>query len=215
MAEPYYEDALSTLLQTLKFPQIPNRDGEPGDWVYTRRREMQEILPGLYLGPYAAATKSKLPVLLEHGITHILCITQAPEAALIKPNFPDRFQYLVLDIADNAMENIIRHLPTVKNFIDACLQAGGRVLVHGNAGISRSAALVIGYLMETYGLRYRTAYHYVQERRFCISVNDGFASQLKAYESIFTARIQMQQNASENLQLGTKRPLEEEEMEPD
>ncbi|XP_041469719.1 serine/threonine/tyrosine-interacting protein B-like [Lytechinus variegatus] len=207
------EDTLSTLLQTLKFPQIPTSDEEPRDWVYTRRREMQEILPGLYLGPYAAAQRSKLPVLLEHGITHVLCIRQAPEATIIKPNFPDRFQYLVLDVADNALENIIRHIPTVKGFIDSCLQSGGRILVHGNAGISRSAALVIGYLMETYGLKYRIAYRFVQEKRFCISVNDGFASQLKEYEAIFTARMQVHSGMTERLDL--KRPLDDEEMEPD
>lgn len=30
------------------------------DWQYPMRREMQEILPGLYLGPYSAATKSRV-----------------------------------------------------------------------------------------------------------------------------------------------------------
>lgn len=30
------------------------------DWQYSMRREMQEILPGLYLGPYSAATKSRV-----------------------------------------------------------------------------------------------------------------------------------------------------------
>lgn len=37
-------------------------------------------------------------------------------------------------------------------FIDEGINSGGQVLVHGNAGISRSAALVLAYLMETYGL---------------------------------------------------------------
>jgi hypothetical protein len=33
-------------------------------------------------------------------------------------------------------------------FVHSALQGGGRVLVHSNAGISRSAALTIGYIME-------------------------------------------------------------------
>lgn len=62
------------------------------------------------------------------------------------------FSYLVLNIADSVTENIIHHFPTVKRFIDECHLNGGKVLVHGNGGISRSAALAIGYIMEKYEL---------------------------------------------------------------
>ena len=58
----------------------------------------------------------------------------------------------MLNIADVATENIIQHFQKVKTFIDDGLMSGGQVLVHGNAGISRSAALVLAYVMETYGL---------------------------------------------------------------
>lgn len=58
-----------------------------------------------------------------------------------------------------------------KEFIDGSLQNGGNVLVHGNVGISRSAAFVITYIMETFGMKYRDAFAYVQERRFCINPN--------------------------------------------
>ena len=61
-------------------------------------------------------------------------------------------RYLVLDIADTATENIIHHFQQVKAFIDEGLNSGGQVLVHSNAGISRSAALVLAYVMESYGL---------------------------------------------------------------
>lgn len=62
------------------------------------------------------------------------------------------YRYLVLNIADTATENIIQHFQKVKVFIDEGLNSGGQALVHGNAGISRSAALVLAYVMETYGL---------------------------------------------------------------
>jgi hypothetical protein len=32
---------------------------------------------------------------------------------IVKPNFPEHFSYLVLDIADHHLENIIAHLPRV------------------------------------------------------------------------------------------------------
>uniref|UniRef100_A0A8C6KKX3 Serine/threonine/tyrosine interacting protein n=1 Tax=Nothobranchius furzeri TaxID=105023 RepID=A0A8C6KKX3_NOTFU len=200
----------------LQFPDLPSSKEELLDWAYPMRREMQEILPGLYLGPYSAAMKSKLPILERHGITHVVCIRQDIEANFIKPNFPHRFRYLVLDIADNPVENIIRFFPT-----QSCFAPPGKVLVHGNAGISRSAALVIAYLMETFGMKYRDAFSYVQERRFCINPNVGFVHQLQEYEAIYLAKLTiemmspMQLGRSFSLQAGMpgsrKRSLEEDE----
>uniref|UniRef100_A0A8C4QJ39 Serine/threonine/tyrosine interacting protein n=1 Tax=Eptatretus burgeri TaxID=7764 RepID=A0A8C4QJ39_EPTBU len=163
----------------LQFPALPAGKAEDiGEWTYTMRREMQEIVPGVYLGPYSAAMKSKLHVLESRGVTHVVCVRQDIEANFVKPNFPERFRYLVLDIADSPLENIIRYFPVTKDFIDDCLQAGGKALIHGNAGISRSAALVIAYIMETFGLKYREAFLYLQQRRFCINPNAGFVNQL-------------------------------------
>ncbi|CAG02339.1 unnamed protein product, partial [Tetraodon nigroviridis] len=233
----------------LQFPSLPVTKEELLDWAYPMRREMQEILPGLFLGPYSAAMKSKvkpsqhfisgsstksfvsffffsfvfifnqLPILETQGITHIVCVRQDIEANFIKPNFPHTFRYLVLDIADSPVENIIRFFPTTKEFIDSCLATGGKVLVHGNAGISRSAALVIAYLMETFGIKYRDAFSHVQERRFCINPNVGFVHQLQA--TIYLAKLTikmmapMQLGRSFSLQAGVagsrKRSLEEDE----
>uniref|UniRef100_A0ABK0LBG6 Serine/threonine/tyrosine interacting protein n=1 Tax=Rattus norvegicus TaxID=10116 RepID=A0ABK0LBG6_RAT len=159
----------------LEFPSLPQCKDDAEEWTYPMRREMQEVLPGLFLGPYSSAMKSKLPILQKHGITHIICIRQNIEANFIKPNFQQLFRYLVLDIADNPVENIIRFFPMTKEFIDGSLQNGGKVLVHGNAGISR-----------------RDAFAYVQERRFCINPNAGFVHQLQEYEAIYLAKLTIQ-----------------------
>ncbi|XP_011053464.1 PREDICTED: serine/threonine/tyrosine-interacting protein-like isoform X2 [Acromyrmex echinatior] len=92
-------------------PEIPNIPWveRPKEWTYTMRRNMQEVVPGVFLGPYSAASRSKLQSLLDHGITHIVCVRHAIEANLIKPNFPNSFKYLVLEIADTITENIIQH----------------------------------------------------------------------------------------------------------
>ncbi|XP_011161895.1 serine/threonine/tyrosine-interacting protein isoform X1 [Solenopsis invicta] len=157
------------------------------EWTYTMRRHMQEVIPGVFLGPYSAASRSKLQSLLHHGITHIVCVRHTIEANLIRPNFPNNFKYLVLEIADTKTENIIQHFKRVKIFIDEALNMGGRVLVHGNAGISRSAALVVAYIMETYEISQMHAYSLVQQRRFCIKPNEGFMTQLSEYEPIYQA----------------------------
>uniref|UniRef100_A0A8C7MXW1 Serine/threonine/tyrosine interacting protein n=1 Tax=Oncorhynchus kisutch TaxID=8019 RepID=A0A8C7MXW1_ONCKI len=176
----------------LQFPSLPASKDDLLDWAYPMRREMQEILPGLFLGPYSAAMKSKLSVLERQGITHMVCVRQDIEANFIKPNFPHKFRYLVLDIADNPVENIIRYFPMVSFsmwWIMSHSISVGKVLVHGNAGISRSAALVIAYLMETFGIKYRDAFSHVQERRFCINPNVGFVHQLQEYEAIYSAKL--------------------------
>uniref|UniRef100_UPI00358F433B serine/threonine/tyrosine-interacting protein n=1 Tax=Myxine glutinosa TaxID=7769 RepID=UPI00358F433B len=159
----------------------------------------KEIVPGVYLGPYSAAMKSKLHVLESRGVTHVVCVRQDIEANFVKPNFPERFRYLVLDIADSPLENIIRYFPVTKDFIDDCLQAGGKALIHGNAGISRSAALVVAYIMETFGLKYREAFLYLQQRRFCINPNAGFVNQLQEYEAIYLARLTIQKLAAQDM----------------
>ncbi|CAB1334833.1 unnamed protein product [Coregonus sp. 'balchen'] len=116
--------------------------------------------------------KSKLSILERQEITHLVCVRQDIEANFIKANFPHKFRYLVLDIADNPVENIIRYFPMTKEFIDGCLASG-----------------VIAYLMETFGVKYRDAFSHVQERRFCINPNVGFVHQLQEYEAIYSAKL--------------------------
>lgn len=125
------------------------------DWKYPMRRNMQEIIPGVFLGPHSAASTSHLDNLINNGITHIICVRQDIEANFIRPHFLDKFKYLTLDIADSVNESIIPHFTKVKEFIEECLVLGGKVLIHGSSGISRSAALVLAFIMEKYKMSFR------------------------------------------------------------
>lgn len=42
---------------------IKNDFQEAHDWTYSKRREMQEIVKGLFLGPYSVAVRSKVTFL--------------------------------------------------------------------------------------------------------------------------------------------------------
>ncbi|KAJ7459696.1 phosphotyrosine protein [Mycena latifolia] len=161
----------------------------PGDveWRYEMRRECQEILPGLLLGPFVAS--KSLETLKSLGITHIVCIRDAKEAFSVRPRFPDQFLYLTLDVEDNEEQNLIRLFPAAKTFIDTAISQGGRVLVHCNGGISLSPAFVVMFVMQHYQLSWEDALHMVQNRRYCISPNGGFLTQLKEYEAIYRASI--------------------------
>ncbi|KAI0916982.1 hypothetical protein AcW1_007706 [Taiwanofungus camphoratus] len=161
----------------------------PGDveWTYEMRRQCQEILPNLLLGPLQAS--KSLDTLQSLGVSHIVCIRDAKEAFSVRPRFPDSFQYMVLDVEDSEEQNLIRLFPQAKNFIDQAIAQGGRVLVHCNGGISLSPSFVVMYVMQHYQLSWEDALHLVQNRRYCISPNGGFLTQIKEYESIYKASL--------------------------
>lgn len=48
------------------------------DWRYEMRRQAQEILPNLFLGPFQPS--NQLSILQSLKITHILCIAESREA---------------------------------------------------------------------------------------------------------------------------------------
>ena len=67
-----------------------------------------------------------------------------------------------------------------KTFIDDALADPGRkVLVHCNGGISLSPAFVVMFVMQYYHISWEEGMHLVQNRRYCISPNVGFLTQIK------------------------------------
>lgn len=66
---------------------------------------------------------------------------------------------------------------------DYVRRTGGKILVHCEAGISRSPTICMAYLMKTKKLRLDEAFDYIKQRRSLISPNFGFMGQLLQYES--------------------------------
>lgn len=57
------------------------------------------------------------------------------------------------------------------------------VIVHCAAGVSRSASIVIYYLMKRYGYSYQAALSYLKSKRSIVSPNLSFATQLMSYQA--------------------------------
>ena len=55
------------------------------------------------------------------------------------------------------------------------------VLVHCNAGVSRAAAIVIGFLMNSEEISFTSAFSLVKNARPSICPNAGFLEQLRTY----------------------------------
>uniref|UniRef100_A0A8D2DVB7 Tyrosine specific protein phosphatases domain-containing protein n=1 Tax=Sciurus vulgaris TaxID=55149 RepID=A0A8D2DVB7_SCIVU len=58
----------------------------------------------------------------------------------------------------------------------------GVVLVHCNAGVSRAAAIVIGFLMNSEEISFTSAFTMVKNARPSICPNSGFMEQLRTYQ---------------------------------
>lgn len=149
------------------------------------REEVSEILPGLFLGNELGAGKllgrrdsleEKEKALRERNITHILCAT-FPSVTYFK----GKFIYDYVPIRDLEEDSISPYFKRTYEFIEAGIQAGG-VFVHCTAGVSRSASLVIAYLIKKYRAPYEEALSFVQRKRACVKPNPGFERELKSFE---------------------------------
>lgn len=74
-------------------------------------------------------------------------------------------------------------IPTLFSLLDCVREKGGKVLVHCEAGVSRSPTICMAYLMKTKQLHLKEAFEFIKQRRSVISPNFGFMGQLLQYES--------------------------------
>jgi hypothetical protein len=82
-----------------------------------------QLLENIYIGSFAAAENKE--ALNENKITHIICA-----ATNLKENYPEEFKYLKLELLDSPDCNIKQHFCKSCEFMDDCLQNGGRIFVH-------------------------------------------------------------------------------------
>ncbi|KAL9083524.1 MAG: hypothetical protein Q9159_005716 [Coniocarpon cinnabarinum] len=111
------------------------------------------------------------------GITHVVSVLRWPlEEELVRP-----YKHLQIDVDDEDEENLLEHFAATNRFIEDALQAGGSVLVHCAMGKSRSATIVVAYLMNKYRMAPFEALRHLQEARGVCEPNEGFMQQLHAY----------------------------------
>eukprot|EP01084_Bolivina_argentea_P088670 160071_1 len=140
-------------------------------------RYPNHIINNLYLGDRGDAKHQY--VMRDLGITHIINITED-----IKNVFEnDGIKYLNIKISDDPYAKIDKILDECIAFIDNCIHKQNvAVLVHCVAGVSRSAIIVIAYMMKRRNMKYLEAMQYVKKRRNIINPNYGFCNQLKHWE---------------------------------
>ncbi|XP_048846863.1 dual specificity protein phosphatase 2 [Brienomyrus brachyistius] len=135
-----------------------------------------EILPFLFLG--SAHHSSRRETLTERGITAVLNVSSSC------PNlFEAELRYMTLRVEDSLAADIRARFPEAICFIDSVKESGGRVLVHCQAGISRSATICLAYLIHSRRVCLNEAFDFVKKRRQVISPNLAFMGQLMQFET--------------------------------
>jgi protein tyrosine phosphatase (PTP) superfamily phosphohydrolase (DUF442 family) len=136
------------------------------------------VLENLYIGGVEAVLDSER--LAEQGIRAVVCCNRELEFPTSK--FLPEVEYYRVDVEDMGREPIELFLPEATEFIHSQLQQDRPVLVHCKAGVSRSASVVLAYLMEYHSYSLHEAFLLMLRHRPTITPNPGFMEQLRSYE---------------------------------
>ncbi|XP_025253220.1 dual specificity protein phosphatase 13 isoform X5 [Theropithecus gelada] len=144
---------------------------------------IDEVWPSLFLGDaYAARDKSKLTQL---GITHVVNAAAGKFQVDTGAKFYRgmSLEYYGIEADDNPFFDLSVYFLPVARYIRAALSIPqGRVLVHCAMGISRSATLVLAFLMIYENMTLVEAIQTVQAHRN-ICPNSGFLRQLQVLDN--------------------------------
>ena len=131
----------------------------------------------LWLGNSYAA--EDIEDLKKKGIKKILSVWDC-----LGPNYQDNeFIHKKIKIADVYKANIIQYFGECLNFI----KGDEKVFVHCIAGSSRSASIVIAYIMWSEKKTFSEAFDFVKSKRL-INPNLGFQDQLKMFEKLLVEK---------------------------
>ncbi|KAG0649483.1 Serine threonine tyrosine-interacting B [Hyphodiscus hymeniophilus] len=174
----------------------------PTDWRYEWRRQAQQILSFLYLGP-SIATKN-LDLLRQEGITMLLCVRDSKSAMGNFLSGEKVAQQLGIEAAHVDVANTqhlthrLRDAVTIIN--DHLVQqyrqrstgdpdekVWGKVLLFCESGNERSACVAAAYLIFMFEVNLVGAIQYVQAHRFCVAFDDGHKNLLRSFEEMVQA----------------------------
>ena len=126
------------------------------------------IVNNLYIGSQDCAD---IKILEKYNIKNVLSLGVDVDIRNINHKFIP-----ILDLPESNIKPILTEcLPFIRNGVEN----KQNVLVHCNAGVSRTSMVTIAYLMQYEGMNYEEAYNLVKRKRPAIQPNDGFKKQLK------------------------------------
>jgi hypothetical protein len=143
--------------------------------------EANEIITGIYLGNINSVYD--IEKLKNLGITHIISVIGG-----FIPPYPDDFNYLVINALDTSNTELFDKFDVSNDFIDDAMMDNSKILIHCQAGRSRSATILAAYMIRTFGMEVDLTLSLIKNKRSIIEPNKYFVSQLKKYyDDLFSA----------------------------
>ncbi|XP_069044982.1 dual specificity protein phosphatase 13A [Lepisosteus oculatus] len=139
--------------------------------------QVDEVWPNLYIGNVAIAQDRK--ALQKMGVTHILNAAHSKQGSIGDQAFyGEKIQYFGIPADDSPDFDLSVYFKPTACFIHKALKkTDGKVLVHCIMGMSRSASLVLAYLMLHQRLSLSEAIQHIIQKR-AIYPNRNFLKQL-------------------------------------
>merc|ERR1712107_799824 len=167
--------------------ECPRTGAQIEDWDYKEHvaQWSTKISDQLYLGNQSNAMDLAQLRHPKDTITHVVVVIRNGPT----PHEGEGVKYSVINLDDLPNERLLDVLSTTYTFIDGAIKAGGKVLVHDDTGKSRSASVIIAYLMKTQKLKFKAALSKVNKARKKmfqseVAPNHGFQRQLRQYEKL-------------------------------
>ena len=125
---------------------------------------MSRIIPNLFLGNINDAKTGKYDIILN--------VSEIPISR-------NKIRCINIPMIDDEKFRIDKYFKITNSIIDNALNNNLKILVNCHMGISRSATIVIHFLMKKFNINKNMAYSYVKKKRNIIYPNEGFWKQLK------------------------------------
>lgn len=155
--------------------RISSTSREPKIWKF--RGVITGVCDCLFVGDVNAA--KDYAALSKLGITHVL---NCAAANIENFHASKGLIYKKVTMEDNPTEDIFCLFYDVLRFIEEAVEAGGKVFVHCNYGISRSSTMAICYLMHSRGWCYDTAIQHLKSLRSICEPNAGYVLSLMSWD---------------------------------
>ncbi|ESW97614.1 Protein phosphatase [Ogataea parapolymorpha DL-1] len=152
------------------------------------------ILGGIYISSVEPLYKG-LDIRNDHGIEYIISVQKQSI-----PEFytKDPYRHLQISVDDDEKSNIIAFFEQTNRFICFALYGNSdqtpdtakaakhksNILIHCNAGCSRSPTILAAFLMKYYQMSLKVALYAMKRVKSDVCPNDTFLHQLKLYEEL-------------------------------
>ena len=165
------------------------------------QQDISEIVPHLFLSNWD--TSNNIDIIKKYNIRAVITPETRPKPAYILDFYKkNNIDFMYIFLYDSSDSDIEKYFDTTYSFINNHISRGENVLVHCWAGVSRSATIVLNYMLKKFYDNknsnicacnsMKTILSYASQKRPVLNPNDGF--KLKLFQQAKIYRENSNQN---------------------